>query len=61
MCYNNIRCEGHDTENKKDETLAQPVEHRPFKAGVEGSNPSCLTENSAEIQQSFLIYPEKKE
>ena len=25
------------------ETLAQPVEHTPFKRRVEGSNPSCLT------------------
>ena len=31
--YNNICCE----------TLAQPVEHTPFKRRVEGSNPSCLT------------------
>lgn len=25
------------------ETLAQSVEHTPFKRRVEGSNPSCLT------------------
>ena len=31
--YNNKRCE----------TLAQSVEHTPFKRRVEGSNPSCLT------------------
>ena len=31
--YNNICCE----------TLAQSVEHTPFKRRVEGSNPSCLT------------------
>ena len=34
--YNNLCCE----------TLAQSVEHTPFKRRVEGSNPSCLTISS---------------
>ena len=45
FCYNYI-CS---------ETLAQPVEHTPFKRRVEGSNPSCLTSASA-IVGAFLLY-----
>ena len=37
------------------ETLAQSVEHTPFKRRVEGSNPSCLTSASA-IVGALLFY-----
>ena len=48
--YNNLCCE----------TLAQSVEHTPFKRRVEGSNPSCLTTFFACILiniriQAFLV------
>ena len=32
------------------ETLAQSVEHTPFKRRVEGSNPSCLTKKMEQFR-----------
>ncbi len=46
--YNNICCE----------TLAQSVEHTPFKRRVEGSNPSCLTIKKSRRCVTFLLYPD---
>ena len=40
-----------NTEYSNDDSLAQQVEHIPFKDGVLGSNPRRITENKRKIKQ----------
>ena len=40
-----------NTEYAQDDSLAQQVEHIPFKDGVLGSNPRRITENNKKIEQ----------
>lgn len=39
----------------EDDSVAQQVEHRPFKAGVLGSNPSWITQKLPTKVGSFFI------
>ena len=41
----------HYRSNAQDDSLAQQVEHIPFKDGVLGSNPRRITENKRKIKQ----------
>ena len=41
----------HYKSNAQDDSLAQQVEHIPFKDGVLGSNPRRITENKRKIKQ----------
>ena len=54
---NHISLHPHYRSNAQDDSLAQQVEHIPFKDGVLGSNPRRITkERSSEMKTfSFLI------
>ena len=47
----NISLHPHSSSNAPDDSLAQQVEHIPFKDGVLGSNPRRITENKRKIKQ----------
>ena len=48
---NRISLHTHYKSNAQDDSLAQQVEHIPFKDGVLGSNPRRITENKRKIKQ----------
>ena len=48
---NHISLHPHYRSNAQDDSLAQQVEHIPFKDGVLGSNPRRITENKRKIKQ----------
>ena len=47
-------------EIKKHDSVAQLVEHIPFKDGVLGSNPSWITRQTMLLKEHFLFYERNK-
>ena len=52
---NHISLHPHYRSNAQDDSLAQQVEHIPFKDGVLGSNPRRITEKKEKSSKSLII------